>query len=148
MKARDPNPRNRALRCLARREYSRAELRQKLLAENSSDHATLDVLLDELEARGWLSDSRFVDQTVRTRQNRFGSLRIAHELRDKGVVQALIDAAIANLRAGELRSARAVWQRKFNSLPANAGERAKQMRFLQSRGFTVEVIRAVVDGCD
>jgi regulatory protein len=147
--------RARALQYLARREYSRAELRGKLLPHVQSDEefkqandpsvqANLDALLDDLTARGWLSDERAASQLVHAKRSRFGTQRITHELRQKGIAEELISAALPELKARELEAARDVWQRKFGALPQDAREKARQMRFLQSRGFGFEVIFQVL----
>lgn len=135
--------RGRALQALARREYSRAELHGKLLPHVAETDDVL-ALLDDLEKRGWLSDARALEQTVRIRSARFGTQRIAHELRQKGISDELISAAIPQLKQGELEAARSVWQRKFASPPQDQKEKAKQMRFLQSRGFSMDVIFKVM----
>ena len=137
--------RSRAMGCLTRREYSRDELYRKL-APYSEDPEELESLLNDLKARDWLSEQRFVEQIVHARQGKFGSLRVAHELRQKGVDEALVSAAIVEVKAGELEAARAIWQRKYGSLPVDAKDRGKQMRFLQSRGFGSEIIRRVMQG--
>ena len=137
--------RSRAMGYLTRREYSRDELYRKL-APYSEDPAELENLLDDLKTRGWLSEQRFVEQIIHARQGKYGSLRVAQELRQKGVPEALVSAALAEVKAGELEAAKSIWQRKFGSLPADAKERAKQMRFLQSRGFGTEIIRRVMQG--
>jgi regulatory protein len=135
--------RGRALQALARREYSRAELQARLMP-----HVTvaddLGMLLDDLEKRGWLSDARALEQTVRIRGARFGPQRIAHELRQKGISDELISAAIPQMKEGELDAARAVWHRKFANPPQDQKEKAKQVRFLQSRGFSMDVIFKVM----
>jgi len=135
--------RARALNALTRREHSRQELRAKLqpFAENPDE---LDTLLDELEKRGWLSEARFVDQLTTTRRRKFGAARIVHELRDKGVSEDAISAAHAQLKAGEIEAARAVWKKKFGKLPRSLQERGKQARFLAGRGFSAEVVHAVL----
>ena len=135
--------RGRALQALARREYSRAELSAKLLA-HVVETDDLGALLDDLERRGWLSDARALEQTVRIRSTRFGTQRIAHELRQKGISDELIAATIPQLKDGELEAARNVWQRKFTSPPQDQKEKAKQVRFLQSRGFSMDVIFKVM----
>jgi len=135
--------RGRALQALARREYSRAELHAKLLL-HVTDADDLPALLDDLVKRGWLSDARAMEQTVRIRSTRFGTQRIAHELRQKGISDELISAAIPQLKEGELEAARAVWQRKFATPPQDQKEKAKQVRFLQSRGFSMDVIFKVM----
>jgi len=143
--------RARALQCLARREYSRAELRAKLLPHAQieeglelSEAVDLEALLDDLAARGWLSDARAASQWVDAKRSRFGTQRITHELRQRGISEELIDAALPALKESELDSARAVWQRRFGVVPQDAKEKAKQMRFLQSRGFSIEVILKVL----
>ena len=139
--------RARALQYLARREYSRAELRGKLLPHVQTDadfeHASpvnLDALLDDLAARGWLSDVRAATQLVHAKRSRFGAQRIAHELRQKGIAEELISAALPELKNSELEAARCVWQKKFGAAPQDEKEKARQVRFLQSRGFGFEVI--------
>ena len=128
---------------LARREYSRPELARKLapFAENPED---IPGLLDDFERRGWLSERRVVEQVLASRRRRFGAQRIAHELRGKGLSEAAIAGAQLQLRESELETARAVWQKKFGALPANAREKARQMRFLQGRGFSLDIIRRVL----
>jgi len=147
----DLSLRARALQCLARREYSRAELRAKLLPHAQVDEDSerlevvdLDALLDDLTARGWLSDARATSQLVHAKRSRFGTQRITHELRQRGISDELIDAALPALKESELDSARQVWQRRFDSVPQDAKEKAKQMRFLQSRGFSIDVILKVL----
>lgn len=131
------------MQALARRELSRAELEAKLLPR-VAETDDLAALLDDLEKRGWLSDARAAEQIVRIRSARFGTQRIAHELRQKGISEELINASIPQMKQGELEAARNVWQRKFASLPQDQKEKAKQVRFLQSRGFSMEVIFRVM----
>jgi len=151
--------RARALQYLARREYSRAELRGKLLphiqadadfeqAFDSSGHVNLDALLDDLTARGWLSDERATAQLVHAKRSRFGTQRITHELRQKGIAEELISAALPALKESELEAARDVWQRKFGIAPKDDKEKARQMRFMQSRGFGFDVIFKVLKTSD
>ena len=138
-----PSLRARALQALARRELSRAELQAKLAA-HVAETDDLPALLDDLQKRGWLSDARAMEQTVRIRSARFGTQRIAHELRQKGISEELIASSIPQLKEGELEAARTVWQRKFATPPQDQKEKAKQVRFLQSRGFSMEVIFKVM----
>ncbi len=136
--------RERALRLLARREHSRAELARKLAPHAESPEA-LDALLDDLGARDLLSDERYVDMRLRARQARLGDARLAYELRTQGVSDELIAAALATGESEQLRAQR-VWQQKFGMLASDASERARQARFLASRGFSAETIRRVVRG--
>lgn len=133
---------------LARREHTRQELERKLasLTENPDEIAEL---LDDFERRGWLSESRVVEQVLASRRRRFGAQRIAHELREKGVSESAIAGAQHQLKESELDAARAVWMRKFGTLPRNTTERARQVRFMQSRGFALEtVLRIIKQGGD
>lgn len=133
----------RAMRMLARREHSRAELHAKLLP-HVQEGDDVEALLDDLEKRNWLSDARAADLIVSTRRGRFGVQRIAHEMRQKGLAEDLIGKALPALKESELDAAREVWQRKFGLLPQNQQEKARQVRFLQARGFALEVIFKVL----
>jgi len=138
-----PSLRARALKALARREHSRQELQAKL-QPHAEDPAEIGSLLDDLEKRGWLSEARFVEQVTTVRRRRFGAARILHELREKGVSEAALSAAQSQLKGGEVEAARAVWKKKFGSLPTTLEERAKQARFLASRGFSAEAVHTVL----
>ena len=131
------------MRYLARREYSCAELHGKLLP-HVQEGEDLDAVLDDLEKRGWLSDERAATQLVHAKRSRFGIQRITHELRQKGIAEELISAALPALKETEPEAARGVWQRKFGTLPQDDKEKARQMRFLQSRGFSLNVIFEVL----
>ncbi|CAH1084932.1 Regulatory protein RecX [Candidatus Nitrotoga sp. 1052] len=139
--------RTRAMKYLVRREHSRAELHAKLLLQATPDD-NVERVLDELVARGWLSDSRAVEQVVRLRRNRFGMQRIAYELRQKGIGEDLINDALPQMRDTELEAARSIWQRKFGIAPEDTKDKAKQVRFMQSRGFMPDVIFKVLRGTD
>ena len=132
----------RALRYLAQREYSRRELEQKLsIHARSSAPETLSSVLDKLEQNGFLSAERVVEQIIRTRRSRFGSQRIVHELKEKGIDEHLIHSVLPSLKETELETAFKIWQKKFGKLPSTREERGKQMRFMMSRGFSMEVIQ-------
>lgn len=138
--------RERALRLLARREHARVELARKLAPHAESAEA-LAALLDDLSARRLLSDERYVEMRMNARGARFGNARLAYELRSQGVSEELVDAALA-ASEDELTRARQVWQRKFGGEPKahDVAGRARQTRFLMSRGFSGETIRRVLHG--
>lgn len=137
----------RALRYLAQREHSRAELQGKL-APHVEEGEDLAAILDELEAKGFISAERFVDSVIHTKAARYGTSRVLQELRHKGVDAELIADARERLRSTELQRAREVWQRRFGTPPDSPQERARQMRFLASRGFGGDVVRKVLRGGD
>lgn len=139
--------RERALRLLAGREHSRRELKRKLAAY-ADDPAEIDALLDELVRARFLSDDRYAEARAHTLSRRYGSLRLAHDLKQQGVNEVVRERVVAEARRTDLERAREVWRKRFGTPPRNAQERAKQMRFLQSRGFASEVIRSVVEGED
>jgi len=143
----DKSLRQRALDYLAKREYSYVELWQKLkpFAEESDD---IPALLEDFKKRGWLSDARFTEQIVHARQAKFGSARIAHELREKGVADHLIADAIGQVKDNELENATEVWRKKFRTSPKTREEWAKQARFLQSRGFGFDMIKKVLSAAE
>jgi regulatory protein len=132
--------RERALRLLARREHSRAELARKL---EQAGFVASDIhsMLDEFEEKNWLSDRRFAESYVADHRARSGSIKLAYELRQRGVRDSIIEAIISDNRDSELARAREVWQKKFGAPPADAAEKAKQIRFMLSRGFAQEIIQ-------
>ncbi|MCA1977736.1 MAG: recombination regulator RecX [Thiobacillus sp.] len=137
-----PDPeslRERALAHLARREHSRFELSRKLAA---AGYAAEDIapLLDAFEEKGWLSDRRFAESWVADHRAKAGRVKLAHELRQRGVNDDVIASVLEDNRDSELERARAVWQKKFGHPPVDAADKARQMRFLQSRGFAAETI--------
>jgi regulatory protein len=138
-----PSLKDRALRHLVRREHSRLELQRKL-APHARTSQELSSVLDALEERGFLSATRAMEQIVRMRKNRFGSLKIIHELREKGIEENLIAGILPNIQETERESAQEVWRKKFGVMPANAREFGRQMRFLTARGFPAGVIRQLL----
>lgn len=131
--------RERALRYLAQREHSRAELARKLAQHG--DSGEIDTVLDRLVELELLSDARFAEAWVRSKAARFGSARLRHDLASRGVAAELIEAALGGERGGDdLARARQVWQAKFHQAPQDAREWARQARFLQGRGFSAAVI--------
>jgi len=136
--------RQRALRLLARREHTRVELKRKLAPHADSKDA-LDALLDDLTVRRLLSDARYAEMRVAGRSTRFGNARLAQELKATGVADEIAAAALA-ATGDEFGRARAIWLRKFGTLPADAAERARQTRYLLYRGFSGETIRRVLRG--
>ena len=141
----DADLRARALRLLARREHSRAELRRKL-GPHVEEGVDLEALLDDFTRRGWLSEERFVEQTVRAKARKFGPLKIAHHLREKGIGEEGIAEALEQSKAGELEALEAVWRSRFGRPPADAAEKSRQVRFLQGRGFALESIMKLLRG--
>jgi regulatory protein len=139
---REPTLRERALKLLGGREHTRAELARKLTPHVSPDD-DLESLLDELSRRNQLSESRYAEARARQLSRKYGAARVAHELRAKGLSKEAAEAAASAARATELERARDVWRRKFRAGPRTREERAKQIRFLQSRGFSFDAIRAV-----
>lgn len=135
----------RALRYLSAREHSRAELVRKL-APHADTPEQLVQVLDELQAKDFISEARVADSVVNRRAAKFGAARVRHELQGKGLSAELIADAIGVLKTTELSRAREVWRRKFTEHAVDAAGRAKQMRFLAARGFGGEVIRRVVAG--
>lgn len=137
----------RALRLLAGREHSRAELEQKLAARETAP-GELQRALDELQARGFINEQRVVESVLHRRAARLGATRVKQELQAKGISAEAVADAVEALRGTEVERAREVWRRKFGEPAQDAAGRAKQMRFLASRGFGAEAIRRVVSGSE
>lgn len=137
----------RALRLLATREHSRAELERKLAAHEETP-GQLAQVLDALQAKDFINEARVAESVIHRRAARLGAARIRHELLNKGLSAELIAAAMERLSPNELERAREVWRKKFGEPAPDAAGRAKQMRFLAARGFGGDVIRRVVAQAD
>lgn len=135
----EPSLRERALRHLARRDHSRQELIRKLSPYGSEDE--IEAVLARMSELGLQSDPRYAEALVRSKSSRYGKLRLRHELARRGIDSTLIDEVIEHeCVASELDRARAVWQSRFGCPPADRNEWARQARFLQTRGFSTDVI--------
>lgn len=133
-----------AIGLLARRDHSRAELLRKLTTRGF-DATEVEPLLDRLAAQRLQSDARFAESYARMRSGRgYGPQRIRAELRERGVAAELIERELAALTGADIPHIDAVWRRKFaGCLPQDYRERARQMRFLQQRGFSLADIHAL-----
>lgn len=132
--------RTRALRLLARREHSRAELARKL-APRAQSPAALNALLDSLEQKKQLSDERYAELRAHQLARKYGAARIRLDLKSKGIDEALAQVHSAG---GELERARVILLKKYRQPAASRAERARRMRFLQSRGFAHDTIRRLL----
>jgi regulatory protein len=135
----------RALRLLSSREHSRAELQRKL-APHEETPGELAAVLDKLAAKDLQSEQRAVDSLVHRRIAKLGSARIRQEMQAKGMEPEAMAQALDQLRASEQARAFEVWRKKFGGPATTPAERAKQVRFLASRGFGGEAIARVVSG--
>jgi regulatory protein len=133
----------RALRLLAAREHSRTELERKL-KDHEETPGQLAQVLDDLQAKDFISEARVVESVIHRRAGRFGASRIKYELLNKGLGAEAVAEAVNRLKGSELERARDIWRRKFDGPALDATGRAKQMRFLAARGFGGDVIRRVV----
>ena len=133
--------RQRAIRLLARREHSRLELVRKLAALGTPEE--IEAVLTQLETQGLLSDARAAAAYLRSHGGRFGEAKLKQTLRARGIDPELADGHLNDLPT-ELERARGVWARKFGAPPTDARSWAQQARFLQGRGFSVQVIRQLL----
>ena len=127
---------------LARREHSRAELARKLSPHAESLEA-LEAVLDQLTGAGLQSDARFAEALVRVRGQGYGAARLKHELRQRGVSDALVNNALEPAHASEAQRLFRVWEKRFGQPPTDLAERAKQQRFLAARGFSPGLYQAL-----
>jgi len=149
-----PSLKARALRLLSRREYSRHELAQKLLRlqGQTDDIPPADLeeqitqVLNDFEAQGWLSNERYAEALVRRRSQRYGLRRVTDELQRAGIDPSTISSLSHELSSSEFERAQALWARKFGEISSDQKERAKQYRFLVSKGFNPELVRRLVSG--
>ena len=140
-----PSLKGRALRLLSMREHSRTELERKL-GRFEEEEGTLTKALDELQAKGFISEARVIESVLHRRAGKLGAARIKQELQSKGLDAEAVRDAVTGLQETENTRAQEVWRRKFGAAPTDAKETMRQMRFLATRGFATDVIRRVVGG--
>jgi regulatory protein len=135
--------RQQAIKLLARREHTRAELARKLAGLGTQ--AEIDAVLADMASSQLQSDNRTAENYLRSNASRLGASRLRHTLKARGVAPELIEEQLAQADLpDEVERARAAWTRKFSAAPANPKEWARQARFLQSRGFSGDIVRRVL----
>ena len=171
-KKQSPSLKARALRLLSQREHSRAELAKKLSdylrlqakadrarnaqdqdqAQSQTDAPALSpdiqiaAVLDDFEKRGWLSDARFAEALVRRRSERYGVRKIKDELQRAGVASDASATLLDGLKHTEFERAKELFERKFDGIAEDQKMRARQYRFLVSKGFNPEIVAKVIGG--
>lgn len=133
------------MRLLGQREHSRLELERKLRS-HEVEPGELARALDDLQAKGFINEQRVLESVVFRRAPRLGAMRVRQELQAKGLAPEAVAQAVAGLRDSEVERAREVWRKKFGVPAEDPLSRARQMRFLASRGFGSETILRVVKG--
>lgn len=133
----------RALRYLAGREHSRAELVRKL-ARHEEEPGQIERVLDDLQAKDFISEARMVASVINRRAASLGGARLRQELQAKGIDPERVRAAVAELKDTELERAQAVWRKRFGEAATDTKQWARQVRFLMARGFAADVVRRVV----
>ena len=130
-----------AVRLLSRREHSTYEIRNKLL-QRDFDEVEVEQALVELQQGDWLSDERYAEAYIRMRQQKgFGPIRIANELNERGVKEGIVEtylhAGEENWRQTLLR----MYEKKYKNVAIeNYNDKAKRIRFMQYRGFSLDMI--------
>jgi len=128
-----------AIRLLARREYARSELEHRLIAKGAPRNE-VGFVLDELIAQGYLSDARYARAMATQKAGGYSRRSIAEALKAKGIARTDIERALVEAEADDGKALRAVWQRRFGKPPTDEREKARQVRFLQARGFALSAI--------
>lgn len=135
--------RKKAMDFLARREYGQTELVRKL-ADKGYDRDVAADAVAVLTGEGLQSDERFSESFVQSRINQGkGPVRIRLDLGQKGISDSVIEMALENADQDWRELAREQRMKKFGEdLPPDFKEKARQMRFLQYRGFEQDHIQS------
>jgi regulatory protein len=134
-----------AVRLLSRREHSAFEIHDKLRKRDFDEEEIAQAIV-ELQQGGWLSDERFAEAYIRMRQLKgFGPIRIAIELNERGVEETIVDSCLHASDDLWQQSLREQYQKKYrNKTIEDYNDKAKRIRFLQYRGFSLNAIYQVV----
>jgi len=139
-----PSLKGRALRLLSNREHSKLELIKKLKVHAQTPEE-LSQVMDWLQAKGFINEKRVLESVIYRRATKLGFARVARELQEKGLDSEAIANAVHELKSSERQRASDVWFKKFKNKALTPSERAKQTRFLLSRGFAPSVVSQVVN---
>jgi len=141
--------RKKAMDFLARREYGQTELIRKL-ADKGFDRDVAANAVAQLTEDGLQSDERFSESFVQSRINQGkGPVRIRIDLGQKGIGDSIVEVALEEADPDWRALAREQRIKKFGpDLPTDFKEKARQMRFLQYRGFEQGHIQAAVGAGD
>jgi len=85
-------------------------------------------------------------QFVLSKKRKFGARKIAYELKLRGVNESIISRVLREIKDDEFLLAKKIWEKKFNQIPITIDEKAKQIRFMQSRGIEGAVIHQILSG--
>lgn len=135
-----------AMDLLARREHSRQELENKLLARGAS-RALMTEVLDGLVQDNLLSDERFAESYVRVRTSKgYGPQRIRQELQERGIESGLVDTLLEDFSQEWLTDLRNLWKKRWGAQAmVSREEQSKRWRFIQYRGYTWEQFKQVCE---
>ena len=134
-----------AVRLLSRREHSALEIRNKL-AKREFDDNEITQAVTELIQGGWLSDERFTEAYVRMRRLKgYGPIRISIELNERGVKESIVEMYLHAHDDGWFQSLKQQYKKKYkNKVIKDYSDKAKRIRFLQYRGFSLDAIYKVL----
>lgn len=137
------------LHWLTRRDHTQFEILQKLTTKGY-DHDSAQKIIDELTQAGLISESRFAENFLNWRRQRgFGPTRILLELKARGVTPETIAEHLDITDNAWLIEAQRIFRKRFKGkAPRDYADRAKQMRFLQYRGYTRDQIKSVLGELD
>jgi regulatory protein len=136
-----------AIGLLSRREHSRLEIQLKLLSRGIEDDV-IGRILDFLVSQNYLDEHRFIEAYIHSRQQKgYGPQRIRMELRERGIDDGMLQAYLDERDSYWQKQARVVQLKKFGTeLPESAKDKARQIRFLQHRGFSSNHINRLFRG--
>lgn len=133
---------NKAYAYLTRREHGYHELYVKL-QKHTQDLSAIKQVLDELKHENALSEERYISSYLGHYQSKYGIKKIRYNLLQKKVDPDILDKVLVGA-TDEYTVACTIWQRKFGAPALDNKERLRQIRFLQNRGFSFEVITKIL----
>ena len=130
------------IQLLSRREYSQRELLERLNKKGFSQSDS-QVVIDSLAEKGWQSDMRFAESYARYRLKKgYGAFKISYELKQRGIDSFNLDEVVFDLDESWLNLLQQVYQKKYNNEHILLQkEWLKRSRFLQQRGFSIDLIQ-------
>ena len=139
------NLRHKALDFLSRRDYSYLELFEKL-KKYTEDTDEIKIILDEMVAQKFLNEERYIESFINSKSKKYGSLKVKYLLSNKVNDSSLVSKIYQEQNIDEKDRAKEIWLKKFaGKYPADQKEKAKQIRFMLNRGFSMDIILNIIN---
>jgi regulatory protein len=116
----------------------------KKLCRYTDDHEQIHALLAELSRCNYLSNQRFAENYIAAKGHKYGAVKLKYLLHQQGVESELVNSLYQQAEIDQLELACSQLRRKFTTPPIDLAAKAKYLRFLVQRGFSMGIAQTAV----